>query len=139
MWGVGPGVPGSGLQMSGMWYARGMHAVSTGCGALCGTERGTRTRNAAHEHTDVWVRAHLIAKTPMPLPKLGLSSTSSFNRSWSLPVAATVAFHIASVALERSAVTVAVPGGSRIASRSSEQGLSSQVVTSQSLPHCEPL
>jgi hypothetical protein len=58
---------------------------------------------------------HLSAKTPMPLPKLGLSSTSSFIRSWSLPVAATDAFHIASVALARSAVTVAVAGaGSRI-------------------------
>ena len=56
------------------------------------------------------VRARLMAKTPMPLPKLGLNSTSSFSRSWSLPVAATVADHIASVALARSAVTVAVPG-----------------------------
>jgi hypothetical protein len=47
----------------------------------------------------------------MPLPKLGLISTSSFNRSWSWPVAATFAFHIASVALATSAVTAA---GSRI-------------------------
>ena len=53
------------------------------------------------------LRAHLSAKTPMPFPKLGLISTSSFNRSWSLPVTATFAFHIASVALATSAVTAA--------------------------------
>ena len=55
VWGVGAGVPGSGLQMACMWYARGTHAVSTGCGALCGTERGTRTRNAPGLHTSTRV------------------------------------------------------------------------------------
>ena len=61
---------------------------------------------------------HRSAKTPSPLPKLFLTSTSLFSWSSFAPFSC----HIASVALARSAVTVACPKGSRINAATLEHG-----------------